>query len=506
VVWTAYLQEKPVISGGRLIEGFKRISGHRWAATLSEVKNKKWWFRQIFRDGKRLPRARFPNAPALLKITNVSADVRHISLDQQLIGGDLGNQDAELVVYQNWSVSRAIIRSSSKHSVTTATPVGWIGHRWTTADAGKPAVLEHALAFVDQPGEWYLDRPTGVLTYLAQKNQDPNRSVFIAPHIEQLLVIKGRADSPVQNLHFRGLTFAYSSWQLPQRGYSGIQAGHYGHNCHQPVSVLPAAIEWRYICNSSLERCRVLHTGASGIALGAGCRNNSIDGCLLSDIAGNGIMVGWRTKDQFNNPQKVRSHESDWKQAGDIPLANEITNCVIRRCGAVLHGCVGIYDAFCKNTRISQNVVTDLPYAGISIGYIWNELPTSQQGCVVEYNHVYDVMKMLNDGGCIYTLGYQPDTVIRGNLLHTVHQSSFAQGGAPNNGIFFDEGSKGYLVEGNIIYDTSGDPIRFNLSSRDKHKWLNNSFGVSPEDPKFPHEGARKAGLLPGYSSLKEDL
>jgi len=103
-------------------------------------------------------------------------------------------------------------------------------------------------------------------------------------------------------------------------------------------------------------------------------------------------------------------------------------------------------------------------------------------------------MKMLADGGAIYTLGYQPGTVLRGNLLHDVYRSAFAHGGAPNNGIFFDQGSKGFLVEDNIIYNTSGEPIRFNQTSQENLTFNNNSFGTSPDDPAFPKDAAVQAG------------
>jgi hypothetical protein len=93
--------------------------------------------------------------------------------------------------------------------------------------------------------------------------------------------------------------------------------------------------------------------------------------------------------------------------------------------------------------RKQGDVPCDLPYTGISLGWQWNPEPTPCQENTIEYNHVYDVMNRLCHGGCIYTWGFQPGTVIRGNHLHDVHRSCYAQG-APNNGTFIDEGSKGF--------------------------------------------------------------
>jgi hypothetical protein len=144
-------------------------------------------------------------------------------------------------------------------------------------------------------------------------------------------------------------------------------------------------------------------------------------------------------------------------------------------------GCVGIWAAYTDGTVISSNLIHDMPYTGISLGFFWGTTPTVCRSNVVEFNHVYDVMKIAADGGAIYTLGVQPGTVLRGNHLHDVHRSSVAHGGAPNNGIFFDEGSSEFLIEGNTIYNTSGDPVRFNQTSKEALKWGTNNFGAASQ-------------------------
>jgi len=75
-------------------------------------------------------------------------------------------------------------------------------------------------------------------------------------------------------------------------------------------------------------------------------------------------------------------------------------------------------------------------------------------------------------------------------------------GGAPNNGIFIDEGSKGYLFEDTVIYNTSGDPIRFNRGKREDHTWGRNFFGMRPDAADFPKDIATQAGLQPAYARL----
>jgi hypothetical protein len=124
--------------------------------------------------------------------------------------------------------------------------------------------------------------------------------------------------------------------------------------------------------------------------------------------------------------------------------------------------------------------------------------PEYIQPAAGRWRHVYNVMNRLCDGGCIYTLGWQPGAVIRGNHLHDVHRSPFAQG-APNNGMFIDQGSKGYLFEKNVIYDTSAELVRFNACQRDWHTWRDNHFGERETVLAAGKETVDNAGPQPPY-------
>ena len=220
ITYAAYPGETPVLTGGRVITGWEEAGDGKWTAKLPEVMAGKWTFRQLFADGQRLPRGRFRNEPDLLRVESVSDDVTGIVLDQSPSAANLAGKNAELVMYQNWSISRVAIMSLDDRSIQLANPMGWIGHGpATTASPHKPTFIEHALEFVDQPGEWYLDHATGVLTYQAAKDENPNDREFVAPVLDKLLLVEGRPDAPVQNLHLAGLTFQHTRWELPAFGY-----------------------------------------------------------------------------------------------------------------------------------------------------------------------------------------------------------------------------------------------------------------------------------------------
>ena len=105
-----------------------------------------------------------------------------------------------------------------------------------------------------------------------------------------------------------------------------------------------------------------------------------------------------------------------------------------------------------------------------------------------------EAIGLLADGGGIYTLGFQPGTVLRSNYIHDVRRSGTAHGGAPNNGFFLDQGSKGFLLEGNVVRETSGEPVRFNQCERGWHRWRDNYFGSAAAASGAVAEVIRAAG------------
>jgi hypothetical protein len=502
ITYAAAPGETVMITGGREITNWAPAGESKWTAQLAGVKSGQWFFRQLVVNDRRAMRARWPNQDGVLHLATVDNEVQSFTFDRALPQESLGGQDAELVVYENWSVSRALITSSGQLRLATATAVGWIGHGdMTTASPGKPAFIEHARAALDQAREWFLDRSTGTLTYLAAPGEKPTQAVSVAPVLTQLLKIAGTKDTPVRSVRFERLRFEHTDFPLPSIGYSEIQAAHFGPSTKLPTQVQPVAVECVYAEGIRFEGCRFAHLNNSGIGFGPGCRRNAVIGCVIEDIGGNGVMVGWRGAGGLQRGAEG-TLDADWADPTDAPASNEISNCVIQQCGADSRGAVGIFVAFSADTHVAHNVIHDLPYTGVSIGYRWDTTPTSQVRCVAEYNHIYDVMKTLADGGGIYTLGFQPGTVLRGNLIHDVHRSAFAQGGAPNNGFFIDEGSKSFLFESNVVNKTSGESVRFNQCQREWHRWTGNAFD-GDATAELIAAAADRAGLEPAYKASR---
>ena len=259
ISYKAYKDEKPVFSGGKKITGtWQKGDDGIWSVYIPEIHSQQWWFRQLFKDGQRQIRSRYPNDGRWLTVEKTApagefAEPLKVYLEEKLPFENLQRKEAEAVMYNLWSISRAGIRLTKDNLVQTKTPLGWIGHGATSIQAGRKMHLEHALEFIDQPGEWYLDRDACKLYYMSESGENPNDHEWIAPFSKQLLRLMGRKDKPISNLEFEGLAFEHASWQLPIFGYAGIQAGFFGSKyVEQPTYSPLMAILFEYA-----ENCKV---------------------------------------------------------------------------------------------------------------------------------------------------------------------------------------------------------------------------------------------------------
>lgn len=443
---------KPVITSGRKITDWNKceLNGKPgWWTKIRDVYSGDWYFRQVFADGKRLIRARHPNVGdgfltlKEIKEPNNWRTQQSFLINETLPFGNLAQHDAEAGFLHYWSMSRNWLRSTAENEIETEFPVGVYGAPLCMPKAGHSRIfIEHAMVLVDEPGEWFLDRDSGKLYLMLAPGENPNRMEITAPTLKRLLVVCPKGDRPIRNLHFRNLDFAYTSWKLPLAGYHGLQAGTYTQTYLVDNSyMLDCAVYFENVQNGSFESCRVAHTGTNGLGVGPYSRNFKIRGNEIDDIGANGIIIGYR--DEVDEPPR-KQFENDWKEPEMAPVGIETSHNRIHRCGQIHFGAVGYFEFFCTSSVFAHNEVYDLPYTGLTIGMTWNHLPSTQRDSRVEYNHIHDVMKLMYDGGAIYTLGYQPGTVVRNNLIENV---------VHGHGLYTDEGSSRILFENNLVVD-----------------------------------------------------
>ncbi len=379
-------------------------------------------------------------------------------------------QDLELVLLHDWSITRIPVRSIdwNEHRITAVDSIGSRLEFFTLThwEEHSRYYLENAPEFCDRPGEWFCNLDEGLIYYHPLPGETMDETTGIIPQSEKLLVIDGDPGRHAEYLTFESITFEHTAWPLPGKGYCGVQAGMHTDrsSARDGWSQLPAAIELDRADHCIFDQCILRHTGASGLWIRENCSGNAITESYLYDVGGNGIGIG-------EGSDRLVEGQPWWKAAPEeVSGSNRVSDCLIEDCGQQFYGAVGIWCGLVAHTLIEHNQIRELPYTGISVGWMWNPDPTPCRENTLHANHIHRVMKILSDGGGIYSLGLQPGSRITSNLIHDVQVNA---GRAESNGMFLDEGTKELLVEDNIVYNIARSPLRFHRATAPNRVWNN---------------------------------
>jgi len=467
VQWKAMPEEKPIVSGGMVVKNWKQEENGSWSAMLPSDFHGK--FRSFYINDKRAIRARFPNND-YLKIDTTGEDNRTNFFFKENDFPIVNHvTDLELVFLHDWSITRIGVKSidwKTNHLVAVDsigaqlpffTITGWEKH--------PRYYLENALEFCDAPGEWYCDYDERKIYYRPLPNEKISETEGVIPVAPKLITIKGSQEKHVGYISFEGITFEHTEWQIPGHGYCGVQASMYDDRSKNLSgwSKIPATIELDLAKNCGFYNCTIKHAGGSGIWIRENSKDCEISGNHIYDISANGVNIG-------EGRDRLIVGEPWWKSAPEqVSINNKISHSLIEDCGKQFYGAIGIWCGLVSNTLIDHNEIRNLPYTGVSVGWMWNPDPTPCRENNINANHIHHIMNILSDGGGIYCLGLQPNSRITNNLIHDVTVNA---GRAESNGMFLDEGITDLLVENNIIYNIARSPLRFHKA---KHNVVRNN-------------------------------
>jgi len=514
VVYRALPGATVVVSGGRRITGWTPDAGGRYKAPAPPVP-----FRQLYVNGTRARRARGPAPAGLAPWGEIRAEIRptqgrngigalNVLAEAGYASTDAGLAqwrnpgDLELGYYDQWThmicrVERVLPEGNGVRLVM-AQPGFFLACRKGGTQAGMPNYLENALELLDEPGEWYLDRPAAMLYYLPRPGEDMASVQIVAPVLETLVAVQGTLDNPVHDVRFEGLTFAHATWNRPSElGHPDVQAnfilplddlyqrpenerGIVSLNAEclrSPANVLVEAGQ-----RIHFERCRFTALGGAGLDLQVGTTDSLVRGCRFDAISGSAVQVGDVTREDH--------HPTDPRRT---VARNRIANNLITGIGVDYEDSIGVFCGYTEGTVIEHNEIANLPYTGISVGWGWGitdagtsaysspvvfDTPTACRGNLIQFNHIHHVMQRRNDGGGIYTLSRQPGTLIRGNHIHD-------NGPGGPGGIYLDEGSSEIEVTGNAVYAVAR-PMNYNNYAQNRIASCNehdNRFGALATAP-----------------------
>ena len=436
----------PVLSGGHQVTGWHATTGGVWAANVPAGTDT----RQLYVDGVRATRAEGPDPTGFTRTAT-----GYTTSDATLAGW--GNiTDVEFVYNVGWTQMRCGIAAVAGTTVTMDQPCFDNSTRKPYGvNADRPDRVENARELLDRPGEFYLDRPAHTVYYIPRPGQDLRSADVELPVLQTLVAGTGTAANPLTGLQLKGLSFEYAGWTGPDGpdGFSEVQANMHltgadawekqgscdrfsttdpGTCPYGNWTMTPGNVVFDHTRGLTLLDNTFQHLGAAGLQLGSDVTGSVVRGNVVTDTSANGIEIG------------------DGTQSA-LPADNTIDNNWVHHIAVDYSGGVGIFQGYARHDTIAHNQVNDVPYSGISSNWGWGHTPAVSQGNQIVGNLVFDHMQQHSDGGGIYVLGQEGDSLADGLLIsgNVVRNGDSAGGG---HAIYTDGGSQFITMTGNAMF------------------------------------------------------
>lgn len=474
--------EHPILSGGIPIAHWAKVTtkisglpngsrGKVWAAQTPVIAGRSVEIRQLWVNGRKATRARQPNGEMLSRMLVWNRTNREVEIPTGSLAGLRTPASAEMIFHQQWEIAICRLKSirveGDRARLAFQSPEDELQfeHPWpqpVMSTNGAPFHLANAIEFLDEPGEWFQELPSGRFYYWPLEGEDLKSADVIAPYLETIVQIEGSLDQPVANIAFNGIQFSHSAWLRPSRaGHVPLQAGMFlldayklspkGTDYHSAgldnqawVGRPPGAVSVVNANHVTFERCSFKHLGSAGLDVQSGTSSNTVEGCVFRDIAGNGIQLG-----KFSDPGVEVHRPYNPADQREIATHQRISNNLITDCGNEDWGCVGIAVGYGREIAIEHNELSHLPYTGISIGWGWNKATNCMRDNRIIANHIHHIAERMCDTAGIYTLSPQPGTLIASNSVHSIRMSPYVSDPEHWFYLYLDEGSSYITVRDN---------------------------------------------------------
>lgn len=473
---------RAVISGGLQVTGWKpfadvdsrladSVRNKIWIAEAPRIGNRHLEFRQMWVNGKKAQRASQFADGVMERMLNFNPQEQTITIPTPKVKGLEDASSLEMIVHQRWAI--AILRVRSMEARGDSTIVRFhepeshleFAHPWPQPVIGgekgnSSFCLVNDLALLDEPGEWYQEYPSGRIYYYPRENEDMSQATVIAPALEKLVMVDGSLERPIQHIQFRNVHFEHAAWNRPSyEGHVTLQGGFRLLDAYKlAIPGLPekaslenqawiarpeAAITVKGSNHIDFEGCVFQHMGATGLDYEWAVSDSKVSSCRFTDIGGSALLIGAFPDGGFETHVPFKPINME-ELCSDIQIQDNLITEVTNEDW----GCVGIGAGYVKDITISHNEVSYVNYSGICVGWGWTLLESGMRNNRIEANYVHHFAQRLYDAGGLYTLSYQPGSVMRNNRIEYLVDAPYATNDRAFY-IYFDEATDGYTVENN---------------------------------------------------------
>ncbi len=453
IIYRGSSEEETIIGSGVEVKGWEKTDNELWRAYVPELKET----RRLSINGYAASRAR---SKYVYKIVDqfINPDSDYVLDGFYFEAGNFPelehSEDAEMVFDYLWVCQRfpldKIERVGDRMKVHVKQPSLGIA-KTTNYQTIQPVIestvsFENAKELADEPGEFFFDEREKMMYYYPYEQENMETAeCYAGGELVELVKIEGADDkNKVSNVIFENISFKHTSWnEISEMGYASKQAEdryvdyNGGNNTTNSINYFPpVAFGVKKTKNIQINNCKFEGLGTTAIWLFDGVENAKVEGNVFKDCGGSGVSVGhWSQREEAYDRPSI---------AGRTMCKNlDINNNVIYRIADDIRSGVGIIVYVAKDVNILHNDIKDVPYSGMSLGWVWKVHNMDTSNFDVGYNRVENVTQHQVDGGHIYTLGSLRNSKI--------HDNYFVGADDYRGGIYHDSGSSYFEVYRNVI-------------------------------------------------------
>lgn len=405
--FTAYKEEKPVLSGGvKLKLTWKpyrdRILQAEVPANLA--------FTQLFVNGQHRHLARYPNFDPDVRIFNGYAKDA-FSPERARRWADPRGGFIHAMHRSMWGDFHYVITDKNSDGSVTYQG-GWQNNRRMGMHS-RYRFVENIFEELDAPGEWFLNAKTNTLYFYPPAGLDLSKAAIEVVRLRHLVEFRGTAKKPVRFITLQGLTFRHTARTfmdnkepLLRSDWTTYRGGAVFINGAEDCLVLD---------------CEFDQLGGNTIFVNNYNRRITIRNCHIHDSGANGIAF-------VGDPNAVRNPLFEYGQRQNLsdidktpgpkspnyPADCLVEDCLIYRTGRIEKQTAPVQIAMARRITVRHCSLYDVPRAGINIGDgCWG-------GHVIEFCDVFDTVKETGDHGSFNSWGRDRFWGLRDVDLNTI--------------------------------------------------------------------------------------